>query len=114
MPSLQRLTSIDLMRGFVIALMALDHTRDFFSNELIDPTDLAKTNTALFLTRWITHICAPTFVFLAGTSTYLSVIRQTMNQRQLSQYLLTRGIWLVVLELTLVHFGWTFTWDIES
>lgn len=113
MPTLHRLQSIDLMRGFVIALMALDHTRDFFSNELIDPTDLSRTNAALFLTRWITHICAPTFVFLAGTGAYLSVIRHAMTSRQLGRYLFTRGLWLVVLELTLVHFGWTFNWDIH-
>ena len=113
MPTLQRLNSIDLMRGLVIALMALDHTRDFFSNALISPTDLNQTTPALFLTRWITHLCAPTFVFLAGSSAYLTVERHNMSRQRLAGYLLSRGFWLVFLEFTVVHFGWTFNWDLH-
>lgn len=113
-PKLPRLESIDMMRGLVMALMALDHTRDFFSNVTFFPTDLEKTTAALFLTRWITHYCAPTFVFLTGVSAYLSAVRHTMSPVQLARYLVVRGVWLIVLELTLVRFGWTFNWDMHS
>ena len=68
---LPRLKSIDMMRGLAIVLMALDHTRDYFSNAMFSPTDLNQTNSVYFFTRWITHLCAPAFVFLAGTSAYL-------------------------------------------
>jgi len=110
MRAIQRFESIDLMRGLVMALMALDHTRDFFSNAPFDPTDLGQTTAALFLTRWITHIVAPTFVLLAGTSAYVVTLRRNLTRRQLARYLVTRGLWLIVLEVTLVHFNWTFNW----
>lgn len=100
----ERIESIDLLRGIVMILMVLDHTRDFYFNHHINPTDLTKTNTFLFLTRWVTHLCAPVFVFLAGASAYIYGSKHSSSQ--LRKFLLTRGIWLVFLELTVISFGW--------
>jgi len=107
-----RIDSIDLLRGIVMVIMMLDHTRDFvhYSGYLFDPTDLTKTNVALFFTRWITHYCAPTFVFLAGTGAYLQLARGK-SKSELSRFLFTRGLWLIVLEFTLVRLGATFSVD---
>jgi uncharacterized membrane protein len=107
-----RIDSIDLLRGIVMVIMMLDHTRDFVHNaaQQFDPTDLSRTNLALFLTRWITHYCAPVFVFLAGTGAYLQLARGK-SKRELSRFLLTRGLWLIVLELTLVRLGIYFSFD---
>ena len=115
-PVAARLESIDLLRGLVMVLMALDHTRDFFHNGVyhFEPLDLSRTTPAIFLTRWITHFCAPVFVFLAGTSAYLSRTRGK-SKRQLSWFLFSRGVWLIVLEVTWVKcFGWTFAFDFSS
>lgn len=106
-----RLESVDLLRGIIMVLMALDHVRDFFTNANFDPLDLSKTNPALFLTRWITHFCAPTFIFLAGTGAFLSLTRGK-TKKELAWFLLTRGLWLAFLEITYVRsLGWEFNFD---
>jgi uncharacterized membrane protein len=107
--STARITSIDLLRGIVLVLMALDHVRDFFHYGLLfgpSPTDMATTTPVLFFTRWVTHFCAPVFVFLAGTSAYL--YGRTRTTAQLSRFLWTRGAWMIFTELVIVAFGWTF------
>jgi uncharacterized membrane protein len=108
-----RLDSVDLLRGLVIVIMALDHARDFFTPLQIDPTgstDLSQAAASLFFTRWITHFCAPVFVFLAGTSAFLYQARGR-SRAEVSRFLLTRGIWLVVLELTVVRWAWDFNFN---
>ena len=92
-------------------VMALDHARDFLSNATFDPTDLTQTNPALFFTRWITHFCAPVFVLLAGTGAYLST-SNGKSKTDLARFLLTRGAWLVFLEIFVITpLGWSFNWD---
>jgi uncharacterized membrane protein len=92
-----------------MVIMALDHVRDFFhhDSQLFSPEDLTRTGAALFFTRWVTHFCAPVFVFLAGTGSYLAT-RRGMSRSDVSRFVLTRGLWLVVVEMTLVLFGGTF------
>lgn len=111
-PGRSRIDSIDLLRGIVMVVMMLDHTRDFvhWGAFTLDPTDLTRTTAPLFLTRWITHYCAPIFVFLAGTGAYLQLARGK-SKRELSKFLVTRGLWLIVLELTVVRFGVFFSLD---
>ena len=103
---MKRITSIDFVRGLVMIIMALDHVRDIIhiSATTQDPTNLETTTPALFMTRWITHLCAPTFVFLSGTSAYLSMKNQA-NFSENRHFLFKRGLWLVFLNFTLVNFG---------
>ncbi len=103
-----RITSIDLLRGLVMIIMALDHTRDFFHAQAFtdDPLNVATTTPVLFFTRWITHFCAPVFVFLAGISIYLQSLRKTKNQ--LSIFLFKRGLWLILIEIFVMSLAFTF------
>jgi len=104
-----RLESIDVVRGVIMILMALDHTRDYFGMRGLDPTNLANTSAAWFATRWITHFCAPVFFLLMGTGAYLSLRRQT--PRELARFLFTRGLWLIFLELVLMR--WVIQFNID-
>src|SRR5579863_8379359 len=101
-----RLASLDIMRGLVMVIMAIDHTRDFFTNVPFAPENLKFTCYSLFFTRWITHFCAPLFFFLAGTGAYFYGRRRT--PQALSHFLWTRGLWLIILEFTVIGFAWTF------
>ena len=102
----RRINSIDIVRGLVMVIMALDHTRDLLHSSSLteSPTNLATTTPALFFVRWITHLCAPTFVFLSGVSVYLSMKRsETLSS--MSSFLRKRGLWLILLEVTLINFA---------
>ena len=106
-----RVDSVDLLRGIVMALMALDHTRDFFTVSGWNPRDV--TDPALFLTRWVTHFCAPTFMLLAGLAAYLYGARER-SVSEISRFLVTRGFLLILLEFTLVRVAWTFSFGFEQ
>lgn len=104
----KRITSVDLLRGAVMVIMALDHTREFFHSAALNsnPLDLSTTTPVLFFTRWITHICAPVFVFLSGTSAYLQSARK--SKKELSIFLITRGLWLILAEITIINLIFSF------
>jgi uncharacterized membrane protein len=96
-----RVNSIDVLRGIIMLIMALDHTRDYFHGSSLNPTDPAQP--ALFLTRWITHFCAPTFLFLSGVSAYIASLKRSKNEASL--FLISRGLWLIFIEIFVVTFG---------
>jgi uncharacterized membrane protein len=102
-----RIASVDTLRGLVMVIMALDHTRDFFTSTGFSPRDV--TDPPLFLTRWVTHFCAPTFILLAGLSAFL--YGRGKSLQELSRFLLVRGLWLILLDVTLIKFGWRFEID---
>lgn len=105
----RRIESIDVVRGVIMVIMALDHTRDFFGNAAASPTNMATTTAALFLTRWVTHICAPVFFLLTGMGAYL--VRRRRTTPELARYLLTRGLWLVFLDMVIFRFLLQFNMD---
>ena len=104
----KRITSVDLLRGIIMIIMALDHTRDFFhfDAQTGSPLDLTTTTPILFFTRWVTHFCAPVFVFLSGTAAFLQSARK--SKKELSIFLITRGLWLILAEVTIVNLLLTF------
>jgi uncharacterized membrane protein len=108
-----RFDAIDLVRGVVMVLMALDHTRGFFMRQDLNPLDLENPSLAWYFTRWVTHFCAPVFVFLAGTGAFLYGSRGR-TRLQLAWFLLSRGVWLIFLEFTLIHLGWAFSLDYQG
>jgi uncharacterized membrane protein len=105
----RRIAAVDLLRGLIMIIMALDHTRDLFSNATVNPTDPMHSWPALYLTRWITHLCAPGFVALAGTSIYLQSQRGR-SKAFMAKRLVTRGLWLIFVEIAIVSFGIFFTY----
>lgn len=101
----QRIPSIDILRGLIMLVMALDHTRDYIHLNNPSPTDLATTTPILFFTRWITHFCAPLFIFLSGISAHIAGTRRT--KARLSAFLIKRGLWLIVIEIAVISFALT-------
>jgi len=106
-PGSLRLDSVDILRGLIMVVMALDHVRDYLTHLQFAPEDVTHTYLALWITRWVTHFCAPGFFFLAGTGAFLSYARGKSKAR-ISRFLWTRGLWLVLLECTVIGFAWTF------
>ena len=108
-----RIESIDLLKGLVMIIMALDHVRDYFhySAFFFDPTDPLKTTLPIYFTRFITNFCAPAFSFLAGLSAFMVGKRKRKNE--LSQFLFKRGLWLIFVEIVILNFGWFFNTDTQ-
>lgn len=106
-----RIEAVDLVRGIIMVLMALDHVRDYFGDLAANPTNLATTTIPLFFTRWITHFCAPVFFLLTGVGASLALARR--GHRGLSHFLVSRGLWLIFLEFTVVRFLWQFNIDYQ-
>jgi len=108
---MNRLASVDALRGFVMIVMALDHVRDFFHRAALSgasATDLAATTPVLFMTRWVTHLCAPVFMLTAGLGAYFYWQRGHRTKGQLSWFLVSRGCWLILLELTVMQLAYNF------
>ena len=103
----ERIISVDILRGLVMVIMALDHMRDYSTMYHFNPEDLTQTTIPLFFTRWITHFCAPVFMFVAGVGTGLGEIAGK-SKKELSHFLWTRGVWLIILEFTIIRFAWFF------
>src|SRR6202167_103745 len=100
-----RIQSVDALRGAIMMLMAIDHIRDYVASSAMQflPTDLSRTTAAIFLSRWITHFCAPVFMLTAGLGAFFWMSRGHHSKSELSRFLVTRGIWLILLELTLMR-----------
>jgi uncharacterized membrane protein len=100
-----RIQSVDALRGAIMMLMAIDHLRDYVAQSAMQflPTDLTRTTAAIFLTRWVTHFCAPVFLLTAGLGAFFWITRGHRSKRELSHFLLTRGVWLIFLELTVLR-----------
>lgn len=109
-----RVHSVDILRGLVMIIMALDHVRDAIYPIQFDPTDVSQTYPALYFTRWITHFCAPIFVFLSGTSAFLWENIKGKSKKQLSWLLFSRGLWLMLVEIFVINFLWNFNFDYSS
>lgn len=107
LPVSKRIVSIDILRGIIMAIMLLDHVRDYFTDVRYDPLDLSKTTAPLFLTRWITHFCAPTFIFLSGMSVYIS-LSKGKSVGSASIFLVKRGLALIFFEILIMNFAWQF------
>ena len=107
-PTRHRIASIDILRGLVMIIMALDHVRDYFHNDAFahDPLNPVTTTVPLYFTRWITHLCAPIFLFLSGLSAYIQGIGK--SKADLGKFLIKRGLWLILMEVTIITLGWTF------
>src|SRR3984893_1570667 len=103
----QRIRGIDTVRGLIMIIMTLDHSRDFlhFQGPEYSPTNMATTTVILFFTRWITHYCAPVFVFLSGVSAYLAGLKRSKSE--LSKFLITRGLWLILTDILVITFIFT-------
>ncbi|QHT67758.1 DUF1624 domain-containing protein [Rhodocytophaga rosea] len=106
----ERVISIDLLRGIIIVIMGLDHVRDLVAVTPFAPEDVTQTTPAWFFTRWITHYCAPIFVFLAGVSAYMYEVK-VKDKKELASFLIKRGFWLILIELVVINFTWKFTYD---
>ncbi|SRR5579885_1010479 len=106
-----RIESIDVVRGIIIVMMALDHVHDLFGNFASDPTNLSTTTPALFFTRWVTHFCAPVFFLLTGAGAFL--LGQRIQKAGLARFLVTRGLWLIFLELVVMRFALQFNFDYQ-
>lgn len=106
-----RVHVVDILRGIVMVFMVIDHVRDYWSPTPFRPEDLTQASTALFFTRWITHFCAPTFVFLSGVSAYLS-IQKNNNLRSASMSLIKRGLWFIIVEVVFISFFFQFGYSV--